>query len=116
MRIRTGRLRYLDRLLGRISWAAEEAKTCWLGWGLAPPQLEELPLAVATVQLSPPLELLVPLAWLVLLVLLVLLAWLLPLVPLVPLAQLVRLVRLVPLVPLVPLVLQGWRVWPPPVA
>ena len=67
------------------------ARTCWLNWGRVQPQLEELPLAVATVQLSPQLEqlLLVPLAWLVLLVLLV------PLVPLVPLA---------------------WRVWPPPVA
>jgi hypothetical protein len=63
-----------------------------------PPQREELPLAVATVQLSPPLEQLVPLAWL------------LPLVPLVPLAW------LVPLVPLVSLVLLGRRVWPPPVA
>ncbi len=61
------------------------------------PQLEELPLAVATVQLSPQLEqlLLVPLAWLVLM------AWL------VLLAPLVLLVGLVPL---------GWPVWPPPVA
>lgn len=78
--------------------------TCWLNWGRVQPQLEELPLAVATVQLSPPLEQLVPLAWLVLLVLLA------PLVPLVPL------VLLAWLVPLVPLVLQVWRVWPPPVA
>ena len=69
--------------------------TCWLNWGRVQPQLEELPLAVATVQLSPPLEQLVPLAWLLPLVLL---AW------------------LVPLVPLVPLVLLGRRVWPPPVA
>ena len=92
MPILAGRLRYPHRLLNRISWLAEVARTCWLNWGRVPPQREELPLAVATVQLSPPLEQLVPLAWL------------LPLVPLVPLAW------------LVPLVLQGWRVWPPPVA
>mgnify|MGYP006144485719 CR=1 FL=1 len=78
--------------------------TCWLNWGRVPPQREELPLAVATVQLSPPLEQLVPLAWLLPLVLL---AWLVPLVPLVPLVLLAW---------LVPLVLLGRRVWQPPVA
>ena len=107
MPIRAGRLRYPHRLLNRISWLAEVARTCWLNWGRVQPQLEELPLAVATAQLSPQLEQLVPLAWLVLLVLLVLLA---------PLEPLARLVQLVQLAWLVPLVLQVWRVWPPPVA
>ena len=98
MPILAGRLRYPHRLLSRISWLAEVARTCWLNWGRVPPQREELPLAVATVQLSPPLEQLVPLAWL---------------------EQLVPLVWLEPLVLrawLVPWVLQGGRVLPSPVA
>jgi len=119
MLIRAGRLRYPHRLQSRISWSAEAARTCWLNWGRVPPQREELPLAVATVQLSPPLEQLEPLAWLLPLLPLVPLVLLVLLVPLVPLVGLVPSVPLVPLVPpvgLVPSVLQGWRVWPPPVA
>lgn len=62
MPIQAGRLRYPHRLLSRISWSEEAAMTCWLGWGRVPPQLGVLPLAVAKVELSPPLEQLVPLA------------------------------------------------------